>query len=80
MQKTLKPIDFMNEMHENEFKIFFKSICFTQNFKNKIMTLFAPKISINEHILCQNHRTYNLEWPNQIHTQFHVLSLVKNNL
>ena len=79
MQKTLKPIDFMNEMHEYESKSFQKHLFPTQNFKNKIFT-FRPQILINEYILYQNHRTYNLGWPNQIHTQFHVLSLAKNNL
>ena len=61
-------------------KVFQKHLFLTQNFKNKIFTLFIPKISTNEHILYQNHRIHNLEWPNQIHTQFHVLSLAKNNL
>ena len=36
---------------------------------------FCPQNSINEHILYQNQRIYNLGWPNQNHTQFHVLSL-----
>ena len=61
-------------------KVFQKHLFSTQNFKNKIFTLFTLKTSTNEHILYQNHRIYNLGWSNQIHTQFHVLSLAKNNL
>ena len=52
----------------------------TQNFKIKIFTLFIPKISNIKHILHQNQGTYNLGWSKQIHTQYHILSLVKNNM
>ena len=47
--------------------------------KKKFITL-TPKFLTIEHILYQNHRIYNLGWPNQIHTQFHVLSLANDNL
>ena len=69
----------MNEMHEYGFKSFQKHLFPTQNFKNKIFT-FDPKISTNEYILYQNHRIYNLRWPNQIRTQFYVQDLVKTYL
>ena len=69
----------MNEMHENEFKSFSKTFVFNLELQNKIFKLFTPKFSTLEHILYQNHRMNNLGWPNQIHTQFHVLSLAKNN-
>ena len=36
MKKTLKPNNFMNEIHENEFKSFSETFFFSQNFKNKI--------------------------------------------
>ena len=67
MQKTLKPIDFMNEMHEYEFKSFQKHLFSTQNFQKQDYNTFCPKFSI-KHILQQIHRTYNFGWPNQIHT------------
>ena len=47
--------------------------------KKKFITL-TPKFLTIEHILYQNHRIYNLGWPNQIHTQFHILTLANNNL
>ena len=82
MQKTLKPNNFMNEMHENKFKSFSKTFVFNPELQKQdfFFSLFTLKFSTNEHILYQNHRIYNLGWPNQIHTQFHVLSLAKNNL
>ena len=61
-------------------KVLQKYLFSTQNFKNKLFTLITLKISSNVHILYQNHRIYTLRWPNQIHTQFHVLSLAKNDL
>ena len=33
MQKTLKPNNFINEMHENEFKIFSKTFVFNPEFQ-----------------------------------------------
>ena len=36
MQKTLKPIDFMNEMHENEFKIFSKAFVLPKTSKTRL--------------------------------------------
>ena len=60
---------------------FFKNMSYSnQSFKTRFSILFTPKFSTLEHILYQNHRIYNLRWPNQIHIQFHVLSLAKNNL
>ena len=61
-------------------KVFQKHLLSTQNFQKQDYDTICPQISINEHILYQNQRTYNLGWPNQLHTQFHVLSLAKNNL
>ena len=80
MQKTLNPNNFMNEMHENEFKSFSKTIFFNPEFQKQDFQNLTPKFSTLEHILYQNHRIYNLGWPKQIHTQFHILSLAKNNL
>ena len=80
MKKTLKPTYFMNEMHEYEFKIFSKTLDFNLHLPKQDYDTFYPQNSINEHILYENQRTYNLRWPNQNHTQFHVLSLAKNNL
>ena len=70
----------MNEMHENEFKCFLKNMSFQPRTSNQDFQTLTPKFSTLEHVLYQNHRIYNLGWPNQIHTQFHVLSLAKNNL
>ena len=75
MQKTLKPTYFMNEMHEYEFKSFSKILEFNPDLPKQDYDTFCPQNSINEHILYQNQRIYNLGWPNQNHTQFHVLSL-----
>ena len=67
MQKTLKPTYFINEMHEYEFKNFSKTHEFNLDIpKTRFSTFFfffCPQKSINEHILYQNHRTYNLGWP-----------------
>ena len=57
MQKTLKPTYFMDEMHKYEFKSFSKIQL--RSSKNKITTLFVPKIQsmnmfcikIKEHII-----------------------------
>ena len=60
MLKPLKPISFMNEMHDYEFKVFSKTFEFElRSSKNKIFTLFVPKtqsinmfcIKIKEHII-----------------------------
>ena len=67
-------------MHENEFKIFSKTFVFNRELQKQDFHTFYPQMSIHEHILYQNHRIYNLGWPNQIRAQFHVLSLAKNNL
>ena len=64
MQYPLNPNNFMNEMHENEFKFFFKTFVFNLELQNKIFKLFTTKFSTLEHILYQNHRIYNLGWPN----------------
>ena len=79
MQNPPNPNNFMNEIHEIEFKGFSKTFVFNPELQKKILKLLTPKFSNLEHILYQNHRIYNLGWPNQIHTQFHVLSLAKNN-
>ena len=39
MQKQLNPSDFMNEMHENEFKCFSKTWFFNPKLQNKIFKL-----------------------------------------
>ena len=81
MQKTLKPYNFINEMHENEFKSFLKNICFqSRTSKTRSSHILPQNFQSNKYILYQNNRIYNLGWPNEIHTQFHVLSLAKNNL
>ena len=36
MQKTLNPKNFMNEMHENEFKSFSKTFVFNLKLQNKV--------------------------------------------
>ena len=76
MQKPLKPTYFMNQMHEYEFKSFQKHMNSTQIFQKQGFQHFCPQ----KHILHQNQGTYNLRWPKQIHTQYHVLNLAKNNL
>ena len=80
MHKTLKPTYFMYGMHEYEFKSFSKTLEFNPDLPKQECNVFCPQKSINEHILYQHKGTYNLGWPNQIHTQYHVLNLAKNNL
>ena len=63
----------MNEIHEYEIKSFSKTHEFNPDLSKTIF-------STNEHILYQNHRIDNLEWPKQIYTQYRVPSLAKNNL
>ena len=60
--------------------MFFKNMSFQPKTSKQDFQTLTPKFSTLEHILYQNHRIHNLGWPNQIHTQFHVLSLTKNNL
>ena len=80
MQKPLKPLYFMNEMYEYEFKSFPKTLEFNPDLPKTRFSHFCPQNSNKEHILYQNQGAHNLGWPNQIHTRFHVLSLEKNNL
>ena len=62
-------------------KVFQKHLFSTQNFKNKIFNHQKRNFCQPLNIFCiKHHRKHNLGWPNQIHTQFHVLSLAKNNL
>ena len=49
-------------------------------FQKQSFHTFCPQNTNNKHILYQNQGTYNLGRPNQLYTQFHVLSLAKNNL
>ena len=57
VQKTLKSIDFMNEMHEYEFKSFSKTFVFNPKLsKTRLWHLFAPKFQSKEHILYQKRR------------------------
>ena len=58
----------MNEMHENEFKSFSKTLEFSPKLPKQECNTFYPQKSINGHILYQHLETYNLGWPNQIHT------------
>ena len=71
----------MNDMHECEIKSFSKTYEFNPDLpKNKIFNQFVLKNSKIKHILHQNQGTYNLGRPKQIHIQYHVQSLAKNNL
>ena len=69
----------MNEMHKYEFKSFSKTLDLNLDLPKQDYNTFCSQESINEQILYQIRRTCNLRWPNQIHTQFHVLNLAKNN-
>ena len=81
MQKLLKPRNFMNEMHNNEFKCFSKIGVFNPKLQNKVFNHQKHNFCQPLTISCiKHHRKHNLGWPNQIHTQIHVLSLAKNNL
>ena len=81
MQKTLKSNNFMNEMHENEFESFSKTFVFNPKLQKQYFHTFCPKIFNPMNTFCiKIIRVYILEWPNQIHTKFHILSLAKNNL
>ena len=54
MQKLLKPSNFMNEMHENEFKSFSKTFVFNPKLQKK--DFYASKtqfLSTLKHILYQ---------------------------
>ena len=42
MQKPLNPNNFMNEMHENEFKSFSKTLILNPELQNKIFQNFLP--------------------------------------
>ena len=42
MQKTLNPNNFMNEMHENEFKIFSKTFVFNLELLKQDFHTFCP--------------------------------------
>ena len=80
-KKQLNPSNFMNEMHENEFKCFSKTWVFNPELQNKVFNHQKHNFCQPLNIFCiKHHRKHNLGWPNQIHTQFHVLSLAKNNL
>ena len=75
-RKQLIPINFMNEMHENDFKCFLKTWVFNPKFQNKAFNHqkhnFCQPLNI---FFIKHHRKNNIGWPNQMHTQFHVLSL-----
>ena len=70
----------MNEMHEYEIKSFSKTHEFNPDLPRTIFSTFLPQKSNIKHILYQNQGTYNLGWPKHVHTQYHVLSLARNNL
>ena len=48
--------------------------------KNKIFKQFFLKAQTLKNILHQNQGTFNLGSPQQVHTQYNVLSLAKTNL
>ena len=81
MQKILKPRNFKNEMHENEFKCFSKTRVFNPELQNKVFNHQKHNFCQPWTIFCiKHHRKHNLGWTKQSHTQFHVLNLAKNNL
>ena len=81
MQKLLKPRNFINEMHKKKFKCFSKIGVFNPKLQNKVFNHQKHNFCQPLTIFCiKHHRKHNLGWPNQIHTQIHVLSLAKNNL
>ena len=81
MQKPLKPIYYINEMHDYEFKSFSKTFEFNPDLpKTRFFTLFVPKTQSINIFYIKNQETYNLGWPNKLHIHFHVLSIEKNNL
>ena len=80
MQKLLKAQCFMNEMQEYEIKSFSKTLEFNPDLPKQDFQFICPQNSNIKHILHQYQGTCNLGWPKQIHTQYHVLSLAKNNL
>ena len=61
-------------------KVFQEHMNSIQIFQKQVFQPIRPQNSNFKHILHQNQGTYNLGWPKQIHTQYHVLSLVKSNL
>ena len=60
--------------------MFFKNKSFQPRTSKQDFQTLTPKFSTLEHILYQNHRIYNLGWPDKIRTQFYVQDLAKNNL
>ena len=71
----------MNEMHEYEMKSFSKMLEFNTDLPTTRFSInLSSKTQTLKHILHQNQGTCNLGWPQQDHTQYHVLSLAKNNL
>ena len=52
MQKQLNPSDFMNEMHENEFKSFSKNICFQPRTSKTKFSHFLPSKFQPMNIFC----------------------------
>ena len=81
MQKLLKTHYFMNKMYEYEMKFFSKTLEFNPDLPKTIFSInLSSKTQTLKHILHQNQGTFNLGWLQQVHTQYHVLSLAKNNL
>ena len=52
----------------------------TQIFQEQYFQPFLPQKSNIKPILYQNQGTYNLGCPKHVHTQYHILSLARNNL
>ena len=77
MQKLLKPSYFMRMI----LKVFQKHEFFKPELQNKVFNHQKHNFCQPLNIFCiKHHRKHNLGWPNQNHTQFHILSLAKNNL
>ena len=79
MQKFLKAHCFMNKMHEYEMKSFSKTLEFDPDLPKQDFQSICLQSSNIKHILYQNQGIFNLGWPQQVHTQYNVLSLAKNN-
>ena len=76
MQNLLKVHCFMNKMHEYEMKSFSKTLEFNPDLpKTRFSIKFVLKAQTLKYFLHQNQGTFNLGWPQQVHTQYNVLSL-----
>ena len=60
-------------------KVFQKPLNSTQIYQKQDFQSICLQSSNIKHILYQNQGIFNLGWPQQVHTQYNVLSLAKNN-